>query len=607
MKSIYSAILLLLAGFVYGQTTDELLARQFFDDGEYVKAVELYKKVFRKNQSLHIYENYLNALIGMGDEKGAVQLVKKQIKTHPYNYLYKIDQGVIYQAFSKEDLANKHFANLIQKTGSNDQKIQELGKAFIRKRMSDQAIAVYEHGLKKNGIELYWPQLLSLYRNANKHKDLTDLSMEMLDRDPSLFTRFYNSLNLVLEDSVSAEYLQMRALQMARKKPGNPAYSELLLKIYTVNKNYAAAYRQVVAIDKKNKEGGMRILQFANNCITSKQYSHAIKAYEYVSGLENSYKLQADMGALNGAYLAVSEKFAANASGVADLMQRYENFITLNGINNATAAAVKNLAKLAIFQGQDVAKGVQLLEKLIEQPRLQSSFKGETKLLLGDAYLIQNNIWDAKLMYGQVDKMFKEDDLGQEAKFRNAKLSYYQGEFDWAKGQLDILKKATSQLISNNALDLSLLIQDNTGLDSTEEAMKEYANAEFMLFQGKTALCEEILRLLPFKYPNHQLQDEIYFLQAKLEQKKKNFTAALGFYKQVYENFGEDILADNAIYAAAEIQLYALKKNDLAMALYEKIILEYNSSLYVVDARKKYFALKSGETPPETLDYNIRP
>ena len=118
-----------------------------------------------------------------------------------------------------------------------------------------------------------------------------------------------------------------------------------------------------------------------------------------------------------------------------------------------------------------------------------------------------NNVWDAKLMYGQVDKEFMEDALGQEAKFKNAKLSYYEGDFEWAASQLDILKTATTQLVSNNAIELSLLIQDNTGLDSTTDAMKEYASAEFLLYQNQIEKCTHILNMLPFKYPNHTLND----------------------------------------------------------------------------------------------------
>ena len=253
------------------------------------------------------------------------------------------------------------------------------------------------------------------------------------------------------------------------------------------------------------------------------------------------------------------------------------------------------LAELIFFYLNKTSFAIELLLKLIETRRLKNTFTAKTKLLLGDCYLMSNNIWDARLMYGQVEKEFKEDALGQEARFKNAKLSYYAGDFEWAKSQLDILKTATTQLISNNAIELSLLIQDNTGLDSTNDAMKEYAAAEFLLYQNKISKCKEILNLLPFKYPNHSLDDEILYLKAQVQEKLGNYEEANRLYRSVYENFSGDILADNALFRSALLTLQIIGDKEEAIQLFEKIILEYNSSLYVARARNYYYKLKNGD------------
>jgi tetratricopeptide (TPR) repeat protein len=105
-------------------------------------------------------------------------------------------------------------------------------------------------------------------------------------------------------------------------------------------------------------------------------------------------------------------------------------------------------------------------------------------------------------------KRFEEDPLGHEAKLRNAKLSYYKGEFKLAQEHLDILKLATSREIANDAMDLSILIQDNTGLDSTGEAMRAYAAVDLLLFQHRDDEALRQLDALLTKYPNPQLTDE---------------------------------------------------------------------------------------------------
>ena len=79
-------------------------------------------------------------------------------------------------------------------------------------------------------------------------------------------------------------------------------------------------------------------------------------------------------------------------------------------------------------------------------------------------------------------KEFKNDPLGHLAKFKNAQVYYFSGEYDWCQAQLDVLKASTSKLIANDALELSVLITDNYNMDTSETAMKLFAIFFEMLF-----------------------------------------------------------------------------------------------------------------------------
>ena len=63
-------------------------------------------------------------------------------------------------------------------------------------------------------------------------------------------------------------------------------------------------------------------------------------------------------------------------------------------------------------------------------------------------------------------------------------------------------------------------------------------------------------------------------------------------YEIIIQDFPEDIRADNAIYALAEINELHYGKIEEAKRLYEKIFLEYSDSTFAVDARKKYRILR---------------
>jgi hypothetical protein len=599
VKQICSFLLVLFSvGIVNAQSTDEKLAAQFYENAEYDKAVELYKKIYKRNKTVYVYENYLNCLIALEDEKEATSLVKKQSKAYNNSVKYLVDYGYILQVFNKEEQAQNYYASLIEENTNDVNKAITLAQTFLRRQQTKQVVQTYELGMKKLGTMALYRQALGAYRITNNYNEMIGLALRVLDENSGTLNPVVNQLSTVFNDEAATEKLREQTMLYIQRNPGKVVFEELLLEIYLQQKKYAAAFRQASAMDKRNKEEGNRVLQLAELCTQNNAYDVAIKAYRYVLDLgENNLNyFAAQEGLINTLFFKTKASYTTNKEELGSLIALIEELIEKEGINYNTVESLIKLAELNIFYDQNVARGIELLEKAIVVPRQSSNQLAQAKLLLGDAHLINNNIWEAKLLYGQVDKTFKEDAFGQEAKFRNARLSYFTGDFDWAKSQLDILKTATTQLISNNAIQLSLLIQDNTGLDSTEDAMKEYAEAEFLLFQNKIEACISKLNMLPFKYPNHSLADEIVFLKAKVEEKRENFDLALQFYSEVYTKHSGDILADNALYNAANIQLFVNNKTEEALKLYEQILLDYSSGLFSAEARKKYYALKEGAT-----------
>src|SRR5690606_31941179 len=209
-----------------------------------------------------------------------------------------------------------------------------------------------------------------------------------------------------------------------------------------------------------------------------------------------------------------------------------------------------DLARLEAYHLNDYNKAIPLFNELISMQRLDDAFKASCKLELGDIYLMKGEQWDAMLLYGQVDKDFKEEPLGQEAKYRNAKLSYYIGEFEWARAQLDVLKTATTQLIANNALELSLLIQDNT-LDSIEEPLQLFAKADLYYFQNQNDAALQLLDSINALYPRHDLDDDILYKRAQIFLKKRDYTKVTNYLEQLVKEHGSGILGDNALWLLA--------------------------------------------------------
>ena len=236
-----------------------------------------------------------------------------------------------------------------------------------------------------------------------------------------------------------------------------------------------------------------------------------------------------------------------------------------------------------------------MLEPIVEWPSLNLTEKSRFKLDLGDYYLISGDVWEATLLYSQVDKAMKDAPLGEEARYKNAKLAYYRGDFNFAQTQLNVLKAATSELVSNDAMKLSVFITSNLGLDSVVEPMMLFAEADLFVFQNKLSEAVLTLDTLDKTFPAHQLADDILFLKSDIAIKKQNLNEAVKLLEEIRSTYSFDLLADDAIFKLAEIYQFDLKEPEKAKLCYEQIILNYKDSLYVNEARKRYRSLR-GDT-----------
>jgi len=220
---------------------------------------------------------------------------------------------------------------------------------------------------------------------------------------------------------------------------------------------------------------------------------------------------------------------------------------------------------------------------------------GYVKTKLADVLVFTNQFNTALIYYTQVQNSLKNHEIGQTARFKIAQTSYFKGDFEWAQSQLKVLKNSTSQLIANDALNLNLLITDNIAKDSLRTALKKYAVAELLSFQNKNQQAIDTLQVILDNFKGHSIEDEALFKQAELFTKLNEFEKAKVNYLQITALKKDDILADNAHYYLAELFLNELNDIEMAKKYYQIIIFEYPSSIFLVDARKKYRSLRGDE------------
>jgi tetratricopeptide (TPR) repeat protein len=577
------------------QSPDPNLANQYFSDGEFEKAATLYGQlVERERRSDYYFTRYIDCLTKLEKWDEAEKAVKKQIKEQPENNGLYVTYGSIYEEQGKDAEASAQYQRAIDKMASDYAAVLRLANMFLNDSKYDLAIKTYERGavLTKDPNRFSY-NLGDLYRRKGEPVKMTEQYLNSLAADPgklpSLQTIFARSLGP--EDMVELQTQLYARIQ----ENENPDYIELLAWSFVQRKDFKSALRQYKALDKRLSESGQRIMRVADEAAEARDFDTAIAAYEYViqdKGQTSPFFYDAKREAMQCRRRKVTEGFNFTQQDLITLESEYESFLSQYGKNHLSSSIIMQLAELEALYLRNLPKAIAYLEELKQMPGLRQDVMARLKINLGDYYLMNGDIWESTLLYSQVDKAFKEDTIGQEARFKNARLSYFNGDFQWAQAQFDILKSATSKLISNDALDLSVFIMDNLNLDTTSDAISLYAAAELLVLQNRYEDAFLKLDTLAAQFPEHSLQDDILYLKAKIWDKQRDYAKAIPLYQEVADKYKEDIRADNALFALAEI--YELKLLDLEKAkeIYEKIFLDYSGSVYAVDARKRFRVLR---------------
>jgi tetratricopeptide (TPR) repeat protein len=598
MKVRYSAILLILllafGNITFAQNKDEQLAAQFFSNAEYDKAADLYEKLLNKNiNSFYFFDNLLQSLIKLKRLDDAESLCKKMFRKTNSPY-FSVDIGFIHTLNNKPDKATKQFDEVVKKLIPNQDKIQETANAFEKRNEIDYAIKTYTNGRKLLGYNaVFNNELAALYAKTKQIQLMIDEYLSSVEQNPVNSEEIQGLLQNNIQLPTDFELLKNALIKKIKANTQTDAFYEMLIWFYVQRKDFDNALIQAKAMDKRLKEEGRKMMDLGYLAISNEKYDAAIKLFNEVVLLGNNkaYYLAAKLGVLE----ASNKKLLCNANlsllDLQNLEKTYLAFLAENGKTYYTAPSMRDLAKLYAFYLNDIDKATNCLNEILTLPGLETYFAAECKLELGDLYVINGQQWDAMLLYGQVDKDFLEHPLGQEAKLRNAKLSFYLGEFEWAKAQLDILKTATTQLIANNALELSLLIQDNT-VDSNEDALKLFAKADLNYQQNKFSEAFQTLDSIILLFPKHALTDDIAFKKGQIYAKQKKYEDAIKHYNIVINEYGTDILGDNALLNLALIYDKNLNNPAEAKKQYEKFIETYGSSIFINEVRKRYRQLR---------------
>ncbi len=600
MKKLFFILVIINATNCLAQKTDDIqLANEYYINGELEKAGDLYEKLAETTKNIPIiHNNYFTLLLELREYKTADKYLKKIIKTFPQNVYYQIDKGVLIRQQGDLEESDKYFRQFIETNKGNEYKMRLAAQNFISKRyyeFAEEALLASRKTLKDDNKHAL--ELANVYRFMGKKNEMIEEYLKFAQQRPSNLSYIKNIFQNILREEEDIVNFQTILIEKTQKEPNETMYPELLIWVNLQQKNFYAAFIQARSLDKRFKKQGQQVLQIGKIALQNNSFDDAIKMFQYVvdnSQQENFYH-QARRLIVSAREQKLKNTYPIDRPALRQLTNDYQQLVNELGANNNTMEAYRSKALLHAFYLDEKDSAVSILNEIVTMPRISNQLRSKCKLDLGDIYVLTGEPWEATLLYSQVEKANKDSQLGYSAKLKNAQLNYYKGEFELAKSHLDILKLATTREIANDALSLSLLIQNNTVFDTSDYVMKEFAGIELLLFQHKKEEALLAFKNMLEKYPGHSLVDEIYWKMANINMELGHFEHAISQLDQITSRFATDILGDDAMFLTAQIYEQNLKDTEKAQEIYRDFLLKYPGSVFTAEARKRFRKLRGDQ------------
>ena len=593
MKNQRFILWLLLLPFtqiVVGQNPQ--LAKKYFDDAEFDKAIYEYKLLVDK---FPYQDSYVLALVKSYQAVKKYEEVNKLIKKlHPQRkpqlYVYI---GYNYQLQKDSLNAKKYYQKAINLGAKKPQFVYSLGAAFQNFYLLDQALEVYKIAVKQHNKSNYYVQIAQIYAEKGdldqmiaNYLTLTEVNAAYESRIKYYLAQFItqdpeHKVNIILKNQ-----LVERISQAPKTK-----WYRLLHWLYVQQKEYKKAFFQLKSLYRKNEAEISEIYHLAQTANYGKKQDEAIVIYRFVidqateddvyyQELSKLALLKLDMSKI------LSPEFKQN------IHKTFEQYRLADWSLKNKISLDLLYADFVAFHLKNPAKAIAILGDLEKMP-MSKSVKASVLLKKADILLYNMRFSQALILYTQVQLDFPNNEIGHNATFKIAQASFFQGDIDWAHAQLKVVKSVSSDFIANDAIDLDLIIINNKEeADTLQLGLKKFAKAKFEIFRKNPKKSLIILDTLTQNFKGQLIYDDALWTRAQIFEQTKSFTNALQDYEAIQENKTEDLYKDDALYRMAEIYHLYLNNEMKAKELYKKIIIDYPASFWFVDARSNYRKLR---------------
>lgn len=575
---------------------DEALAREYYMKKNYDEARDIYYALYNKYGQAQYFSQYADCLILTGEYETAEKAFKSFLKKNPKNWKSHVDLAYVYSQQGDNEKAIKYLNKFIKDVPDTKNSIIEVSNLLRFKGFNETAIVLYNRGAKNSNINYKFNlEKAYAYNSMLDFENATECYLLYLKEKPEQYDMIKNRLRVMLMYDIDGnvdDVIRMALLRKTQEEPENEEFASLLMWFSLQQKDYEMALTQLKALDRRGKgnyENDMiYVAQIAHD---NRQYDVAVDAYGYIEkkSKEGVFYLQA----MTGRIMAEYDKAVAN--GVHDkalfegLSKEIDDAFKQMGFAKELQPLVAVQADILAFELNRSADAKVLLTNALDM-NMSPLNKAAIKMKLADIYLLTDDVWEATLLYSQIEKALKNEPIAHEARFKNAQLRYFIGEFEWANAALKILTSATSKLVANDAMTLSLTISDNLEYDTI--GLIRLAKADYNIYKHNNKVANQILDSIVMYNPNEVSLPNVFYRKAKIAVSEGDYELADSLYRRVYDGYADSYIADEALVENAILLENQLNRKEDAMECYAKLFDYYTASVYVAQARKSYRRLR---------------
>lgn len=574
------------------------LANSFFRKGEYEKAIMLYEPLLESNP---IRQDYFKSLLTCYQQlekyEEADQLLNRQLENFQNQIYLYVELGYNRQLQGKPEEAKVYYEKSMEFIEENPSYAFVIGRTFRQNHLLDYALRTYKRAKELNpnlNTEISEAQIYGERGDIDK---MFALYLDLVDKNDNYYStaqRFMGSF--VSNDKNDANNIMLRRqlLKRAQAEPKN-SWNILLSWLFMQQGDFDKALIQEKSLYRRNPGNAERIEEIGrlayeyDDLETSKQAFEFIRSLEDQNGLDPDALLRADIYLLQ-----IENKWITSDEDRERLNAKYLELIAQYGRNLESLVLQVAYAEFLTYSFDAPDQAIEILRNALKLKPPKPE-RGMLDMTIADIQVFSGEFNQALVMYSKIQYDFKNSPLAQEARFKVARTSYFKGDFAWAQNQLKVLKSSTSQLIANDAMKLSLKISNNFDKDSLNEGLRLFAKTELLEFQRKYEPALDTLSLVLQEHKGRAIEDDALLKQGALLTTVGDYRGGENSLLNLLSTYPESLLIDECLFSLAKLYEDHLNEIDKAKEMYERIIFEYPSSIYLVEARKAFRRLRGDE------------